>query len=53
MNLPLTGDTRGAKMQLPSYLPDPLSELAPWSVISWLPRLHRAGPSASLDRSAV
>jgi len=41
--------------RLPSHLPDGLylPELAPSTDCVGLPRLHRAGPSASLDKSAV
>ena len=42
-------------MSVPSYLPDLivyLPELAPWSNDRLL-RLHRAGPSTSLDKSAA
>jgi hypothetical protein len=54
MKLPLLDKKRQANV-----LADPLSssriltlpDLAPYRFTGWLPRLHRAGPSASLDKS--
>jgi hypothetical protein len=36
-----------------SHLPDNTAGIGTVPFSGWLPRLHRAGPSASLDKSVV